>query len=140
MTLDVTDADATRRFLLETDASHPLDMVHANAGVAESSALADAFSDLEKAAHVVTAINVNGVINTVLPAIAVMRARGHGQIAITASLAGFTTYLNSVPSYAASKNWARAWGLGLRSHFWSTGCVGNSSHRPAPSLSLSIAL
>lgn len=35
-----------------------------------------------------TAINVNGVVNTVMPALAVMRGRGRGQIAVTASLAG----------------------------------------------------
>jgi len=74
-----------------------------------------------QAANILTNVNVMGVVYTVLPALACMRARGAGQIAVTASLAGLTTYLTSIPSYAASKNWARCWALGLRSHFWHTG-------------------
>lgn len=68
-----------------------------------------------------TQINVNGVVNTVMPALAVMRGRGRGQIAVTASLAGLQASMTSIPSYCASKSWARAWAIGLRAHFWSTG-------------------
>jgi len=124
---DVCEAGAVAAAVAAAEARAPLDVVHANAGVAESSpALGGppglgAFLDLARAAPRLTAINVAGVVHTVLPALAAMRARGAGAVVITASLAGLTPYLTSVPSYAASKNWARAWALGLRAHFWSTG-------------------
>lgn len=119
--VDVCDVTATAAAVAAAEAAAPLDCVHANAGLAESSLGLDAFLDLERAAQRLTAVNVNGVVNTVLPAIAAMRGRGRGQIVITASLAGLTTFIPAIPSYAASKNWARAWALGLRAHFWTTG-------------------
>jgi NADP-dependent 3-hydroxy acid dehydrogenase YdfG len=118
---DVCDAGAMAAVVAAADARAPLDCVHANAGLAESSPGLHAYLDLARAAPRLTAVNVNGVVATVLPALAAMRGRGRGRVVITASLAGFTSYLTSVPSYAASKNWARAWALGLRAHFWSTG-------------------
>jgi NADP-dependent 3-hydroxy acid dehydrogenase YdfG len=46
--LDVCDKEAMQRWIYEVDAAHPLDIVHANAGLAESSPAIDAFVDLEK--------------------------------------------------------------------------------------------
>jgi NAD(P)-dependent dehydrogenase (short-subunit alcohol dehydrogenase family) len=49
--LDVCDKEAMQRWIYEVDAAHPLDIVHANAGLAESSPVIDAFVDLEKVCH-----------------------------------------------------------------------------------------
>lgn len=119
--IDVRNREQMWTFICAADRKAPLDVCHANAGVADSSAALDAFLDLERSAHLITEINVCGVVNTVLPALACMRARGEGQIVVTSSLSAFPTYLNSIPSYAASKAWAKSWTLGLRAHFWSTG-------------------
>ena len=59
------------------------------------------------------ATNVDGVLNTVLPAIPMMRDRGHGQVAMVSSLAGILA-MPGAPSYSASKAAVRAWGESLR--------------------------
>ncbi len=65
-----------------------LDLVIANAGISVSTrkkgAAAADIADAD-----VFATNVDGVVNTVTPAITSMRARGHGQIALMSSLASF---------------------------------------------------
>ena len=60
--------------------------------------------------------NVNGVFNTVHPAIERMMARKRGQIAILSSLAGFSGLPNS-PSYSSSKAAVKSYGRGLRSRY-----------------------
>lgn len=107
--IDVTDADAMRRFLEEFDAEHPIDLVIANAGVTENTI--GAKSDIVRATREVFAINVDGVFNTVLPLIERMRARRSGQIAIVASVAGFGPLTGNV-AYSASKAAVRVWGQG----------------------------
>jgi short-subunit dehydrogenase len=101
------------------DTEEPLDLLFACAGVAEAPlGVAD---DICKASHLVTAVNVTGVINTVTPIIPGMRTRRRGQIAIVASLSGFMSSWPRYPTYAASKAWARSWGTGLRGHLWDDG-------------------
>jgi short-subunit dehydrogenase len=56
---------------------------------------------------------VNGVLNTVTPAMDLMRPRKHGKIGIISSLAGFRG-LPSAPAYCASKAAVRSYGEGLR--------------------------
>src|SRR5258708_39461276 len=57
--------------------------------------------------------NVLGVLNAIHPARPRMMSRGHGQIGIVASLAGFVP-LPDAPSYCASKSAVLAYGLALR--------------------------
>lgn len=59
------------------------------------------------------ATNVDGVINSIMPAIACMRTRRKGQIAMISSLAAIRG-LPSCPAYSASKAAIRFLGEGLR--------------------------
>jgi len=85
--------------------------VIANAGV---SAKTGGFSgDIVASTRQLFAINVDGVFNTVLPFISLMKERQSGQIAIMSSLAGIGL-LPEATDYSASKTAIRIWGEGLR--------------------------
>ena len=113
--LDVTDEDATRRWLQECDAAAPLDRVFSNAGVSTG-------VENEANSRRTFAINVGGCVNTVLPTIKLFRKRkpadggpipSHPQIVITASIAGYGP-LKACPAYSATKSCVKTWGLSLR--------------------------
>ena len=108
--LDVTDKAGVAAWIGAADDVRPLDLVIANAGVAGGRFGA---GEGDEAARMVFAVNVDGVLNTVLPALARMRARRHGQIAIMSSLAAFRGFPGA-PAYSASKAAVRAWGEALR--------------------------
>lgn len=108
--IDVTDPAAVAAWIVEADRRAPLDLVIANAGV---SAGTGGTGESAAQARKVFAINVGGVINTVAPAIDIMRPRHHGQIAIMSSLAGFRG-MPGAPAYCASKAAVKSWGEGLR--------------------------
>jgi NAD(P)-dependent dehydrogenase (short-subunit alcohol dehydrogenase family) len=98
--LDVTDSGATKNWI---DTRGPLDLVIANAGISAGPGAAN----LEAPAQIraVFEINVGGVFNTVLPAIAVMATQpgpSRGRIAIIGSIAGLIA-LPTSPAYSASK-------------------------------------
>lgn len=113
--LDVTDRAAMAEWIVACNSKEPLDLVYANAGVATGAEYeaSNVFRTFD--------INVGGVINTVLPAIDCFLSRKEldpatgfkGQIAITASMAGYHG-LPQCPSYSASKSCVKAWGAGLR--------------------------
>lgn len=107
---DVTDAEATASWIADSDRHAALDLVIANAGISAGTGGAGEGADQ---ARRILAVNVGGVMNTVFPAIAVMRARRRGQIAVMASLAGFRG-MPGAPAYCASKATIRIWGEGLR--------------------------
>jgi short-subunit dehydrogenase len=109
--VDVTDHAAMAAWIAACDAAGPLDLVIANAGVA---GVADGHAEgVDEEAHHVFPVNIDGVVNTVLPALAPMRRRKRGQIVIMSSLAGFRGFGRS-PAYSASKAAMRVWGEGLR--------------------------
>jgi short-subunit dehydrogenase len=110
--VDVTDAAAMAAWIAERDKAAPLDLVIANAGV--SSGTADvAPGDAAARVRRLFAINVDGTVNTVMPAVNLMRPRGRGQIAMMSSLAGFRG-IGGAAAYGASKAAVRLWGEGLR--------------------------
>lgn len=115
-TVDAVDAAAMADFVARKDAQQALDLVIANAGV---SAGTGAAGEPPEQAKRIFAVNVDGVINTVSPAIDRMRARPRigraprGQIAIMASLAAFRGFPGA-PAYCGSKAAVRLWGEGLR--------------------------
>lgn len=111
--VDVTNKAAMQRWIESVDASHPLDLVIANAGVTGETVFGEDDVDADRKARAMFDINVTGVFNTVHPAINAMRLRGRGQIAIMSSLAGFRG-LPSAPAYCASKAAVRSYGEGLR--------------------------
>jgi short-subunit dehydrogenase len=108
--VDVTDPAATIAWVERSEALRPLDLVVANAGIS-----AGTFGGGESAEQIraILAVNLDGVINTVMPAVAPMRRRRNGTIAIMSSLAGFRGFPGA-PAYCASKAAVRVWGEGLR--------------------------
>lgn len=115
--LDVTDAAAMDNWISRCDKIAPLDLVFANAGVSAGPADGGESAEMTRA---IFNVNVNGVLNTVLPAVEKMKPRGRGQIALTSSLAGYRG-LPSAPAYSGSKNAVRAWGEALRGHLKKSG-------------------
>jgi NADP-dependent 3-hydroxy acid dehydrogenase YdfG len=108
--IDVTDSAAMAHWIDECNGTSTLDLVIANAGVAGGG---PGIGHGLGATRPILAINVDGVVNTVLPALERMRKRGHGQIAVMSSLAAFRG-LPASPAYCASKAAVKAWGEGLR--------------------------
>lgn len=108
--LDVTDSDAMAAWIAECDAIRPLDLVIANAGISAGTGLGGEGAEQTRA---IFAVNLDGVMNTVLPAAALIRPRRYGQIAIMSSLASFRG-MPGAPAYCASKAAVRVWGEGLR--------------------------
>jgi short-subunit dehydrogenase len=108
--IDVAEREAMAAWVAACDARQPLDLVIANAGI---SAGTGGGGETAEQARAIFAVNVDGVMNTVWPAIAAMRPRRQGQIAIMASLAGFRGFPGA-PAYCASKAAVRVWGEGLR--------------------------
>lgn len=117
--LDVADAEAVRAWLEEADAEAPLDLVFANAGIA-------APGPDEEAQRRTFAVDVGGVVNTALPAIALFRkpgvARAAKRLALTSSMTGYHG-MPQCPAYSASKAFVKAWGAGLRGSLRREGIV-----------------
>lgn len=109
---DVADAGAMENWISRCDKITPLDLVVANAGVSAGPGKNGESSELTRR---IFAVNVNGVLNTALPALEKMTPRGHGQIALVSSLAGYRG-LPSAPAYSGSKNAVRAWGEAIRGY------------------------
>ena len=110
--VDVTDAAFMAAFVAAADLQAPLDLVIANAGVSAGTGEGD---EPAEQARRITAINVDGVLNTVEPAVAAMRKRGRGQIGLVSSLAAFRGFPGA-PAYCGSKAWVKTWGEGMRGH------------------------
>ncbi len=108
--VDVTDAAAMNAWIARHDAVRPLDLVIANAGI--SGGGGGGGEDANQTRNVF-AVNLAGVLNTVLPVLGPMRRRGGGQIAIISSIAGYRGF-PMAPAYSASKAAVKAWGEGLR--------------------------
>jgi NADP-dependent 3-hydroxy acid dehydrogenase YdfG len=108
--VDAADTAAMAAFVDNVEAQAPLDLVIANAGISGGT-----YGGGESAAQTraIMAVNVDGVLNTVLPALPHMQARRRGQVAIMSSLASFRGFPGA-PTYCASKAAVRVWGEGLR--------------------------
>ena len=98
-------------WLEEADAAQPLDLVIANAGISGGTHKRKSAADVADAE--IFATNVNGVVNTVEPALTRMLQGNSGQIAIMSSLASFRAFGDS-PAYCASKAAVRFYGEGLQ--------------------------
>ncbi|UTW12436.1 SDR family NAD(P)-dependent oxidoreductase [Marinobacterium rhizophilum] len=112
--LDVTDGAACATTLAQIEAEHGcIDLAVLNAGTHRPLSLDDfeiaAFESLMQ-------LNYMGVVNTAVPLLRSMRRRGAGQLAITASVAGYRG-LPTASGYGASKaaliNFAEALKLDL---------------------------
>ncbi|MBN8900814.1 MAG: SDR family NAD(P)-dependent oxidoreductase, partial [Rhodospirillales bacterium] len=107
--LDVRDAAAMAAWI---GAAGRLDLVVANAGI--SAGTADGVAESAAQTRAIFATNLDGVLNTVLPAWEVMRGQApaadgvRGRIASIASIAAFLA-VPGAPSYCASKAAVDAW-------------------------------
>lgn len=110
--IDVRDTAAVQGWIEACDDAAPLDLVIANAGISAGTAGRDGIEPADQVREVF-ATNLDGVLNTILPAVARMKARGHGQIALVSSLAGYRG-IPGAPSYCASKAAVKVLGEGLR--------------------------
>ena len=113
--VDVTDPAAVAEAVTGAERARPLDLVIANAGISGSSG-----GDAADRARQILRVNVEGVINTVEPALPAMIARGRGQLALMSSLAGFRG-MPSAPVYCASKAAVRIYGEALRARLRARG-------------------
>lgn len=119
--IDVTDEAAMATWIRTCDAARPLELVIANAGISGGMQRKDNSSPNEMAiTHEIHAVNVRGVQNTVEPALALMKVRENGQVAIMSSLAGLRE-MPSAPAYSASKVTVREYGERLRKDMRSSG-------------------
>ncbi len=107
---DVAQAAGLAAWIQDVERLHPIDLVVANAGI--SGGTARGVEGIDQTRRIF-AVNVDGVINTVMPLIVPMARRGRGQIAVMSSLAGFRG-LPGAPAYCASKAAVRIWGEALR--------------------------
>jgi short-subunit dehydrogenase len=117
MAVDVADRAAMECWLLTVDAGHPIDLLIANAGISAGTAGGSESADQTRE---IFAVNLDGVLNTVLPLLPAMQQRGRGQIALMSSLAGFRGFPGA-PSYSASKAAVRIWGEALNGDLKSFG-------------------
>lgn len=108
--IDVADELATKNWIKNIAKDHKLDLIIANAGIsAGTEGGPESFEQVKK----IFKTNIDGVLNTIQPAIEIMKDQKSGQIAIMSSLAGFRG-LPSSPAYSASKSCVRVYGEALR--------------------------
>ena len=105
--LDVTDRAAMADWIVARDQAAPLDLIIANAGISAG------MGENGDATRRIFGINLDGVLNTVLPALELFRPRRRGHIVLISSLASFRG-VGGAPAYCGSKAAVRVWGEGLR--------------------------
>jgi 3-hydroxybutyrate dehydrogenase len=97
---DVADQAAVNAVIAEATARQPIDILVANAGIAESAPFAKSDAALFKRMMDVNFLGVVHVVQAVLPS---MRERRHGRIVAVASTAGLKGYAY-VSAYSAAKH------------------------------------
>ena len=101
LTADVTDETSVTKLYQQAEAAgEPVDIVVANAGMAESAPAHKTSLDLWMRT---LNVNLTGAFLTVKPALAGMRERGRGRIVFIASTAGLKGYAYVAP-YVAAKH------------------------------------
>lgn len=115
--LDVQDRSGLAAWIDEADEARPIDLAIANAGISGGTARS---KEESAAAREIFAVNLDGVVNSVLPLIPKLQKRKRGQIALMSSVAGFRGLATS-PAYCASKAAVKVWGEGLRCQLWDDG-------------------
>ena len=116
---DVTDANLMQRQIDDIASQYGVDIIVACAGV--SAGTLDG-PETHIQVNKIFATNMNGVINTIMPAIPYMMQKQSGNIVIISSMAGFLG-LSSAPSYSASKGAVRIFGEALHGYMKAFGIV-----------------
>lgn len=108
--IDVTNREEMYQWVHNCNKKANLDLVFANAGVGK-------IDDSIDATYETFDININGVLNTVLPTLEAYKSLENKQknktIAIVSSIAGYHG-LSTCPDYSATKACVKAWGEALR--------------------------
>ena len=110
--VDVADAAAMATFLRQFDREYPVDLLIANAGTSAGPDPDCPCEGIDAATRQVR-VNLLGAINTIEPLLPEFCLRGHGRIAVVASIAAYRGLPYS-PGYCASKAGLRAYAEGLR--------------------------
>lgn len=113
--LDVRNRAEMADWIGAMDATAPIDLVIAVAGIVESMLGPYMVDYPEITSLAVVDVNAVGVVNTVTPLIPRFIARRSGSIAILSSMSAFLPCWPSFPSYASTKAFVKSWGLALRS-------------------------
>jgi short-subunit dehydrogenase len=108
--LDIKKSKEVKDWINQISEEFTIDLVIANAGI---SAGTSSGSESVEQINEIFRTNIDGVLNTINPAIKIMEKKKSGQIAIISSLAGFRG-LPSSPAYSASKSCVRVYGEALR--------------------------
>jgi len=121
--LDVADRDAMAAWI---EGAGYLDLAVANAGI--SAGTGGGKTESEAQARTIFDVNLGGVLNTALPALAAMQAQPEGvdgwrgRIAVVSSIAAFVP-APGAPAYCASKAAADAWTVGTSASARRTGVL-----------------
>ncbi len=110
ISLDLTDTDKTSKWVNNCFAKNNIDLIIANAGISLNTSK---IKEFETSTRKLFDVNVNGTLNTILPAISHFIKQKNGQIAIMSSLAGYRG-MPSCPAYSASKGAMKLFAEGLR--------------------------
>lgn len=110
--VDVVDRAAMNEWIVSSDTTKALDLVIANAGISAGTS-AGQTAEPEEQVRRLFAVNVDGLLNTVSPALPLMQSRGRGQLALMSSMASFRG-LAGASAYCATKAAVRVLGEGMR--------------------------
>ena len=110
--LDVAQHAPVGEWACARDDAAPLDLVIAAAGISGGPQPGEITEGVASATTQVAA-NLLGAMHVIEPILPRMLARGHGHVAVVASVAGYRGLPYS-PGYSASKAGVRAYGEGLR--------------------------
>lgn len=108
--VDVTHRQAMAAWITESHQLRPLDLIIALAGISHGTYAEEETPEQTRA---IFAVNLDGMLNTVEPAIPLFRRRGRGQLALMSSQGAFRG-VPVAPSYSATKAAVRVYGEGLR--------------------------
>ena len=116
---DIRDRQAMEDWVSGCDDIRPLDLIVANAAVSHGSWSRE---ENEEEMREVFGVNLDGLLNTILPGLKRLRSRGRGQIALLSSPAGVRG-LPVAPSYCATKAAVRVLGEGLAARLHKEGII-----------------
>lgn len=109
---DLTDTPQLQAWVHDIDYQYPLDLVIVNQGININVGPEGAGEEWAQIDQLLD-VNLRATMALAHTAALAMKQRGHGQIALISSLAGFFG-LPLTPSYSASKAGVKAYGEGLR--------------------------
>lgn len=110
--VDVTKADLMQEAITKICSIYGIDLIIANAGVSAGTL---GKPESQEQISEIFATNIQGVINTISPAMPFLIKQKHGQIVLISSMAAMLG-LSSAPSYSASKAAVKIFGDGIRAY------------------------